>query len=107
MSNTPNKVADPNQPAEKPAPRTEADTGDAFATDTSELLMRARCKLLTLNPWYGTMASMFRWKPYDGIKTIGVRVVDGGYVDCVYNQDFCNQMSVDEMMAVVQHEITS
>jgi predicted metal-dependent peptidase len=105
MSNTPNKVADPNQPAEKPAPRTEADTGDAFATDTSELLMRARCKLLTLNPWYGTMASMFRWKPYDGIKTIGVRVVDGGYVDCVYNQDFCNQMSVDEMMAVVQHEI--
>ena len=85
--------------------RIVAQTGDAFATDTSELLMRARCKLLILNPWYGTMASMFRWKPYSGIQTIGVRVVDGGYVDCLYSPEFCSQLSVDEMMAVVQHEI--
>lgn len=84
-----------------------ADTGDAFASSTSDLLMRARCKLLTINPWYGTMASMFRWKPCvnKGLSTIGVRVVDGGYVDCLYNPDFCDQLTVDEMMGVIQHEI--
>lgn len=93
-----------DQDQEKAAP-SEAQTGDAFCTDTSELLMRARCKLLTLNPWYGTMAAMFRWKPFDAVPTIGVRVVDGGYVDCLYNKEFCNKLTVDEMMAVIQHEI--
>ncbi len=73
--------------------------------DVSDLLMRARCKLLTLNPWYGTMASMFRWKPVESVPTIGVRVVDGGYVDCAYNPEFCDKLSVEEMMGVVQHEI--
>lgn len=84
-----------------------AETGDAFASSTSDLLMRARCKLLTLNPWYGTMASMFRWKPLEGsgLKTIGVRVVDGGYVDCIYSPEFCDKLTVDEMMGVIQHEI--
>lgn len=98
------------QPTEKPAEKPKAlvaQTGDPFANSTSDLLMRARCKLLTLNPWYGTMASMFRWKPVNEklLKTIGVRVVDGGYVDCLYNSEFCNQLNVDEMMSVVQHEI--
>lgn len=84
-----------------------SDTGDGFANSTSDLLMRARCKLLTLYPWYGTMASMFRWKAYEGkgLSTIGVRVVDGGYVDCLYNPEFCDKLTVDEMMAILQHEI--
>lgn len=73
--------------------------------ETSDLLMRARCKLLTLNPWYGTMAAMFRWKAHRSVPTIGVRVVDGGYIDCAYNPEFCDKMSVENMMAVVQHEI--
>lgn len=77
----------------------------SFIVDTSDLLMRARCKLLTTSPWYGTMAAMFRWKPCDRVPTIGVRVVDGGYVDCLYNSEFCDKLNVDEMMAVVQHEI--
>lgn len=78
---------------------------DVSVVDVSDLLMRARCKLLTLNPWYGTMASMFRWKPVESVPTIGVRVVDGGYVDCAYNPEFCDKLSVEEMMGVVQHEI--
>ena len=73
--------------------------------NTSDLLMRARCKLLTLYQWYGTMASMFRWRASDRVPTIGVRVVDGGHIDCIYNPEFCDKLTVAEMMGVVQHEI--
>lgn len=71
----------------------------------SDKLMKARCRLLTVEPWYGTMASMFRWKPTPDIPTMGVRIVDGGYVDCFYNTEFCEDLSVEELMGVVKHEI--
>lgn len=71
----------------------------------SDKLMKARCRLLTVEPWYGTMASMFRWKPSKDLETMGVRIVDGGYVDCLYNTDFCDGLSVEQLMGVVKHEI--
>lgn len=71
----------------------------------SDKLMKARCRLLTVEPWYGTMASMFRWKPTQDLSTMGVRIVDGGYVDCFYNPEFCEDLSIKQLMGVVKHEI--
>jgi predicted metal-dependent peptidase len=73
--------------------------------DLSERLMKARCRLLTMEPWYGTMASMFRWKPNEAVGTMGVRIVDGGYVDCYFNTKWCEGLTVEQLMGVIKHEI--
>lgn len=73
--------------------------------DLSERLMKARCRLLTMEPWYGTMASMFRWKPNPAVGTMGVRIVDGGYVDCYFNPEWCEKLTVEQLMGVIKHEI--
>src|SRR5579871_5503149 len=73
--------------------------------DVSEKLMNARCRLITLEPWYGTMAAMFQWRHDDSIKTMGVRIVNGGLVECLYNKEFCDELSIEQMMGVLKHEI--
>lgn len=69
-------------------------------------LMSARCRLITTEPWYGTMASLMRWiKDNVNTPTMGVRMIRGGEIECLYNEEFCEKLNVDELMAVVKHEI--
>jgi predicted metal-dependent peptidase len=71
-----------------------------------DMLMNARCRLITIEPWYGTMASLMKWIPdRHNTPTMGVRMVRGGEVEAVYNPDFCVKLTVEELMAVVKHEI--
>lgn len=72
----------------------------------SDNLMKARCRLITVEPWYGTMASLIKWKCDNfNTKTMGVRMVRNGEIEGIYNEDFCAELGTDQMMAVVTHEI--
>lgn len=74
-------------------------------------LERARCRLLLVVPFYGHAAMQMRWMasemPWlpEGRRTMGVRITGGGEVECVYYPPFVEGLSVDELAAVVQHEI--
>ncbi len=72
----------------------------------AEMLMKARCRLITVEPWYGTMASLIRWKkdPHN-TPTMGVRMINGGEIECVFNPSFCETLTVEQLMGVVKHEI--
>lgn len=71
-----------------------------------DLVMKARCRLLVFQPWYGTMASLMEWKRNDECKTMGVRMMSGGRVECQWNPRFVELVGqVEPLMAVIQHEI--
>lgn len=79
--------------------------------EQSDKLMRARCRLMTREPWYGHIAmsmvwipSMMSWLP-EQRRTMGVRIVNGGEVQCLYYPPFVDSMTVKETFAVIQHEI--
>lgn len=76
--------------------------------NTGEKLMRARCRLLTQAPWYGHIAMGMTWIALPqgaAIRTMGVRIVNGGEMQCVYNSQFVDDLTLEELYAVVQHEI--
>jgi predicted metal-dependent peptidase len=68
-------------------------------------LMDARCKIQILHPWYGTFCTRIDWIERPEIKTVGVAFKKGGKVNCYYNKEFCNNLTIDEMIAVIIHEI--
>lgn len=71
-----------------------------------DLIMKARCRLLVLEPWYGTMASLMDWVPRDDVKTLGVRMKSGGRVECMWSPRFIEAIGdVEPLMACIQHEI--
>jgi predicted metal-dependent peptidase len=71
-----------------------------------DLLMKARCRLLVMQPWYGTMASLMTWSMNDEVKTMGVRMMSGGRVECLWSRRFVEAIgSVESLMSVIQHEI--
>ena len=73
--------------------------------------MKARCRLMTRMPWYGHMAMMMKWIPSDmewlpePSRTMGVRVICGGDIECIYYPPYVDAMSLEEIYATVQHEI--
>ncbi len=77
----------------------------------SQKLMDARCRLLTVDPFYGSLAMGMSWTPSEmswmpvESRTMGVRIVNGGDVQCVYYPDFVEKLSLKELYAVVQHEL--
>lgn len=77
----------------------------------SEKLMTARCRLMVRQPWYGhfSMAmvwipSQMSWRP-ESQRTMGVRIVNGGEIQCLYYPPFVESMTLKELYAVIQHEI--
>ncbi|MDB4489962.1 VWA-like domain-containing protein [bacterium] len=78
---------------------------------TRSKLMKARCRLMLLEPWYGHVAMNMIWKSDEmswldeKSRTMGVRIVDGGVVECVYYPPFVDMMTMKELYAVIQHEI--
>lgn len=81
-------------------------------SEQSDKLMKARCRLLTRDPWYGHVAmsmvwipSQMPWLPDNRVKTMGVRIVNGGEVQCLYYPGFVDSLNIKELYAVIQHEI--
>lgn len=71
----------------------------------SEKLLKARCRLIIKEPWYGTMASYFTWQESKKCPTMGVLLKSDGTVTCYYNPEFCEKLTIDQLGAVVKHEI--
>jgi len=77
----------------------------------SERLMKARCRLMTCEPWYGHVAmnmvwivSEMSWLPIPH-RTMGVRIVNGGEIQCLYYPPFVDSLTIQELFTVIQHEI--
>lgn len=74
-------------------------------------LMKARCRLMTQEPFYGHFCINMRWIKSDfgwlpeQQRTMGVRIVDGGIIECLWYEPFVNKLSLEELYAVIQHEI--
>jgi len=57
--------------------------------NSSDILMNARCRLIAKEPFYGHMAMKINWIKSDmhwkqeSQRTMGVRVVDGGEIQCL------------------------
>lgn len=68
-------------------------------------MMDARCRIQILHPWYGTFSTRIDWIEDERIKTVGVNFKKGGRVNCYYNKDWCDQLSIEQLIAVIIHEI--
>lgn len=79
--------------------------------EQSEKLMKARCRLMTREPWYGHVAMSMSWHPNEmswlpeSRRTMGVRIVNGSDIQCVYYPPFVDSLTIKELFAVIQHEI--
>lgn len=78
--------------------------------DISDKLMRARCRLMSKQPFYGHICIGMEWIKSEmsgpvECRTMGVRIVNGGRVQCLYYPDFVEKMTLEETYGVVQHEI--
>ncbi len=80
-------------------------------TKQSDRLMNARCRLMTREPWYGHIAMSMVWKPSEMLwlpeprRTMGVRIVNGADIECLYYPPFVDSLTVAELFGVIQHEI--
>ena len=78
---------------------------------TIDKLINARCRLMINEPFYGHIAMNMVWIPSqmewitDHDKTMGVRIVNGGEVQCLYYPPFVESLTIEELYAIVQHEI--
>ena len=80
--------------------------------EASDNLMKARCRLMIREPFYGSIAMDMTWREDDmnhrdvpeEAKTMGVRITNTG-AECLYYRPFVDSLSVEELYTVVQHEI--
>lgn len=75
-------------------------------------LLKARCRLMTREPWYGHIAMSMVWKPTDfrwqdveASKTMGVRIIRGGVVECLWYPGFVHRQNIKQLYATIYHEI--
>ena len=78
----------------------------------SDKLMKARCRLMTIEPFYGHVAMSMVWIPSDmpwvkdeNQRTMGVRIVNGRDIECLYYPKFVENQNIKELYGAIQHEI--
>jgi len=82
-----------------------------IAQDQAQKLMNARCRLMTVEPWYGHIAMRMTWIPSDMAwqpeeqRTMGVRIINGGDIQCLYYPGFIEKQSLQQLYGAIQHEI--
>jgi predicted metal-dependent peptidase len=82
-----------------------------IGSSVTDKIMDARCRVLSTDPFYGTMASMFTWvEDNHRVPTMGVCVLPNGQVICTYNHDFCEEVGnqpagIKLLMDIIRHEI--
>jgi len=76
----------------------------------ADRLMKARCRLMMREPWYGHVAMSMVWIPSqmswmaENRRTMGVRIVNGGEIQCLYYPPFIETLNIKELYAVIQHD---
>lgn len=76
-----------------------------MADSAKEKLTNARCRVLVTEPWYGVIASRMVWVHNESVGTMGVSILPRGKVKCQYSLQFVQENTVDEIIAVICHEI--
>lgn len=84
---------------------------DILMLSQSDRIMAARCRLMICEPFYGHMAINISWiaheMPWKSVedRTMGVRIVNGGDIQCLYYPPFVEKLSTEQLYGVIQHEI--
>ncbi len=73
--------------------------------NAGDKLLKARCRLMTIDPFYGSMAVQMDWIESNKVPTMGVRITANGRVECYYNPEFVNDEDFFAVYAAIQHEI--
>lgn len=68
-------------------------------------LINAKCRVIIRYPWYGVFISRFKWVKLQSIETIGVRFTSNADVECVYNPEFIDSLTLEQSIAVLRHEV--
>jgi predicted metal-dependent peptidase len=74
---------------------------DAKAYDR---LQKAKCRLITKEPFYGTICMMMDFIESDRCPTMGVMIKSSGIVACFYGPQFLNSITLEQLYAVLKHE---
>lgn len=72
---------------------------------TENKLMKARCRLLSVEPWYGSFLMLMFFKERPSVGTMGVRFINGGQVECSYNKEFTDNLDIKQLYGVLKHEV--
>lgn len=68
-------------------------------------LLDARCRIQIIDIWYGVFSVRLNWIEDKSVGTMGVSIHSGGKVSCYYNPEWCEKHTIEELMAVIKHEI--
>lgn len=81
-------------------------------SEAADKLMRARCRLMTREPWYGHMAMSIEWKPSEmgwvkdeARRTIGMKITSTGVVQAFYNPQWVENTDLRIIFGVIEHAI--
>lgn len=79
--------------------------------DIQDRLIQARGRLMIREPFYGHIAMDMVWTPSkmdwlpEKSRTMGVRVLSTGQVECIWNRQFVEKLTIKQLYFVIQHEI--
>lgn len=90
---------------------TMVDRNDPYAA--ADRLMKARCRLMTKEPWYGHIALKMSYKPSQmewaakPQRTMAVRFSSNAdqNIECIFYPEFVMSRSIEQLYATIQHEI--
>ncbi len=68
-------------------------------------LLDARCRIQVIDIWYGVFSIRLNWVEDKNVGTMGVSIHSGGKVKCAYNPEWCETLTIEELIAVIKHEI--
>ena len=78
----------------------------------ADKLMRARCRLITREPWYGHMAMSIAWKESDmswvedeESKTLGMRITSTGEVQAFFYGPWVERTDLKKIYGTIEHAI--
>ena len=81
-----------------------------MSQEAGDKLMRARCRLMTRQPWYGHMAMCIEWKKSDMTwveeperRTIGMRLTSMGLIQAFYNPEWVEKTELRILYGIIEH----
>ena len=72
--------------------------------DAYEHLQKAKCRLIMKEPFYGTITMQFEFKETKAVPTMGVRIVNAGVIQALYNPDFILTLNLEQLYSLLIHE---
>lgn len=68
-------------------------------------ILDARCRIQVNDIWYGVFSVRMNWIEDKRVGTMGVAIKSGGKINCYYSPEWCDTLSIEQLIAVIKHEI--